>query len=375
MSRVLKNYNSISTDHRPFFSVICPCYNSKPENIDLLIQTISTQDFPKEDIELIFTDDCSTDTSYFSVIDKYKDDLNILLVSTDNKAIHCPGNNRENGVRYATGEWVTFIDHDDMFMGPIFHEAKDAIISSGEKYILCSNILQVDPEDGRVIQEIRYATNWMHGKFYNLDNFWKAYNLHFKKDLISNEDIYISSRVHCILNELKYDKVIWLQEFRYMWKAWSDSLSHSQTANGLSYLEDYFKDYITATYDVYTEEWNRFKSENEEISEEDKMSFARLQVDSIIFQYMYLQYFKYTNADWSLEYEYLVKKNIRDFCSRFYINRFEIYDMACSELTNDDTREGGYITKIWYNSVRYSVTVSCGNFIETDSFKDFIENA
>ena len=75
MSRVLKNYNSIPADHRPFFSVICPCYNSKPDNIDLLIQTISTQDFPKEDIELIFTDDCSTDTSYFTVIDKYKDDL------------------------------------------------------------------------------------------------------------------------------------------------------------------------------------------------------------------------------------------------------------------------------------------------------------
>lgn len=42
--------------------------------------------------------------------------------------------------------------------------------------------------------------------------------------------------------------------------------------------------------------------------------------------------------------------------------------------SNKDTRDGGFATKIWYNSVRYSVTISCGNFIETDNFKAFISS-
>jgi len=371
MSRVLKNYNSISADHRPFFSVVCPCYNSKPENIDLLIQTISTQDFPKEDIELIFTDDCSTDTSYFTVIDKYKDDLNVLLVSTDKDAIHCPGNNRENGVQYATGEWVTFIDHDDMFMGPVFSSIKRTIEESGEKYLVCSDILQVDPEDGRIIQELRYATNWMHGKFYNMDNFWKAFNLHFKKDLMSNEDIYISSKVHCALQSLNHKSVAWLPEYTYIWKAWKDSLSHRKY-DGISYMEKFFRDYITATYDVYTEEYQKLQEENAEVSDKDREAYINLQVDSILYQFMYLQYFKFSNVDWTIDHERLVKQNIRDFYERYRINSSFLFNCACEELDNDDLRDGGYLTKTWYNSVRYNVTASCGHFIETDGFKDFV---
>ena len=375
MSKVLKNYNTIMADHRPYFSVICPCYNSKPENIDLLIQTISTQDFPKEDIELIITDDCSTDTSYFTVIDKYKDDLNILLVSTENDAIHCPGNNRENGVQYATGEWITFIDHDDLFFGDIFKTVKDAIQETGEQYLACSNILQIDPLDNnRVLKEIKYCTNWMHGKFYNLDNLWKAYDLHFKQDLVSNEDIYISSRVHCILNDLNKKNVLWLPDFTYLWKAWPDSTSHIQYSDKLSYMEFYFYDYIDSTYGVYVDEYNKKlkEADNGEIDESTKDFYIKLFIDSILFQYFYLQSFKYNNIDWELDHEKIVKQNIRDFYARFFLGSGYLYSMACEKLDNDGTREGGYVTKIWYNSIRYSVTISCGNFIESDSFKDFI---
>jgi len=44
----------------PFFSIIIPCFNSAPY-IAHLLQSIVDQHLPKHDLEVILSDDCSTE--------------------------------------------------------------------------------------------------------------------------------------------------------------------------------------------------------------------------------------------------------------------------------------------------------------------------
>ena len=373
-SKAISNNNSISDKHRPFFSIICPCYNTKADHIETLLNSLLAQSIDKEDMEIILSDDCSTDTSYYEAVEPFKENLNIIQVQTNKDSLHCPGNNRENGVQYATGKWITFTDHDDFYLNGVFSLVRNSIEEANEQYLVCSNILQVDPLDNnRIIQEIRYATNWMHGKFYNLDNLWKAYDFHFKKDLVSNEDIYISNKLHCILHNIHKNQVLWLPDYTYIWRAFPDSTSHKKYSDDLTYMEYFFYDYINATYDIHNEEYDKLLAEKGELSEDDKKFYMEMQADALFFQYFYLQSFKY-KKDYLQEHEDIVKRNLKDYYKKFDIDPDHLYSLACSELDNDDIREGGFITKIWYNSVRYSVTVSCGNFIETDNFRSFISN-
>ena len=369
------------SDKRPFFSIIIPCYNTPLDYMKALLFSIANGGCSDE-LEVIIADGRSTDTSYQEEVKKFEEESGILvkIVTMVDKnedgieLVNCPGNTREYGVKNATGEWITFIDHDDIFDGDVFTKVKNAIEENNEQYLVCSNILQIDPYTNEIIQEIRYSTNWMHGKFYNRRNLWEDYNFHFKKNLVSNEDIYISNKLHCILHNLGKEQVLWLPDYTYIWRAWMDSTSHKKYSDELSYMEYYFYDYISATYDIHNEEYDKLVSNGIKLSDEDKKFYTEMQVDALLFQYFYLQSFKYSNPTWLKEYEDTVKNNIKKFYEKYNVDVDYFYNAVRKELDNDDIREGGFITKIWYNSVRYSVTISCGNFIETDSFIDFIQN-
>lgn len=379
----VKNVDNIVDTKRPFFSIIIPCYNTPQEYIKDLLSSIVNGGC-NDELEIIIADGGSTDKSYQNELEKFKEEFNIPVIITTMpnanedgvELIHCPGNTREYGVRTARGQWITFIDHDDVFIKDVFIKIKKLIEESKEECFVASHILQVDPlQDNLVIQEIKFATNWMHGKFYNLDNFWKANDIHFKTNLKSNEDIYVSNRVHTILHLLGKTGVAWLNDFTYIWKAWPDSTSHLKYSDELTYMEYYFYDYIDATYNVHVSEYEKqLEKENGKMCEENKSHFIRLQADSLLYQFFYLQSFKFFNKNWVLEHEQLIKKNLRDFYLRFDLIPYDLFYMACDILEDDNIRDGGMATKIWYNSVRYNVTISCGNFIETDNFMQFISN-
>ena len=82
---------------------------------------------------------------------------------------------------------------------------------------------------------MKQARNWCHGKFYNVDNFWKKYNFHFKKNLKSHEDIYISACTIYYLHLLTNDKYLALNFNTMLWRAWPESLSR-RTYNQNNFL-------------------------------------------------------------------------------------------------------------------------------------------
>ena len=91
-------------------SVIVPTYNSS-NTIERLIHSLSNQIF--KDFELIFIDDNSTDNTVDLIL-KALENSNIssqLIVNETNKG---PGYSRNRGLEKASGDYIVFIDSDDI---------------------------------------------------------------------------------------------------------------------------------------------------------------------------------------------------------------------------------------------------------------------
>ena len=78
-------------------------------------------------------------------------------------------------------------------------------------------------------------TGLLHGKLFNRENFWNKYNIHFKKDMFTHEDTYVTTVIRCILEQYKLDP-LHIDLFNYVWFNNGKSLSNS---TGLkSFLEE-----------------------------------------------------------------------------------------------------------------------------------------
>jgi len=333
-------------DHRPFFSIIIPCYNSK-DTIGDLLASIESQNM-NDDIEVIISDDNSTE-SYQDIVDNFRDRLCIIQTKTEYN--FAPGNTREQGVKFATGEWIAFADHDDLYITDTLPQVKEYILEHDEKHYAIANFLEVDPVTQQVRRQHIQTRNWNHAKFYNMDNFWKPYNIHFKKDLLTHEDIYISSCVNCGCNKFKC-KPLEIPLFCYIWNARPTSLSRKDY-EGREFLEVYFRDYIASTGDLY----------NEKFAEgEVDFEFAKDSAVSVIFfNYFYTMGFKFHRPDdWIREND--------DYCREYLITCKELYNLTNKDILDYAAKDNCSV----YYGIRDGAMIATGPCIETISLPDWL---
>ena len=100
------------------FSVIMPVYNVEPflkEAIDSLV----SQDFGFEKIQLVLVDDGSADGSS-EICDEYKENYsNVFVIHKENGGV---ASARNLGLKYASGRFINFMDSDDKFTPNAFSE-------------------------------------------------------------------------------------------------------------------------------------------------------------------------------------------------------------------------------------------------------------
>lgn len=119
------------------FSIIIPLYN-KAKYICKTIDSVLVQSF--DDFEIIVVDDGSTDDSKSIVQNHYKHLNNLSIITQTNAG---PAAARNTGVKYASGDWVLFLDADDLLLP----EALDIFSSlikknRGIDYIICNYYIQ-----------------------------------------------------------------------------------------------------------------------------------------------------------------------------------------------------------------------------------------
>lgn len=129
-------------------SIIIPVYNTATY-ITSCLDSIYRQGINEEDFEVIIVNDGSTDNSLQVITDIQNKHTNIFIISQQNQG---PSIARNQGLKKATGEYIFFIDSDDM------------IIPNTLTYILnCSQTYHTDMTSGKYIklndQEIENSTS------------------------------------------------------------------------------------------------------------------------------------------------------------------------------------------------------------------------
>lgn len=94
----------------PFFSIIIPVYNAE-QYICPCLDSISTQSF--RNYEVILVDDGSSDCSLSLCKKRAANDSRIVVVSQQNAGTSAA---RNTGICYATGQYITFMDNDDLWI-------------------------------------------------------------------------------------------------------------------------------------------------------------------------------------------------------------------------------------------------------------------
>ena len=87
-------------------SIIIPVYNNE-KYIEECINSVINQTY--QNWELILIDDGSNDSS-LSLCEKYKNDIRVKIIQQKNSGVSVA---RNNGIKEATGKYITFIDSDD----------------------------------------------------------------------------------------------------------------------------------------------------------------------------------------------------------------------------------------------------------------------
>ncbi len=114
----------------PQISIIVPVYNVE-KYIDCCVQSIINQTY--ENFELIIIDDGSPDNCP-SICDKWgKKDLRIKVLHKTNGGL---SDARNYGLKYAKGEYITFIDSDD-YISPFYLEKLYNLIINNDADIAC----------------------------------------------------------------------------------------------------------------------------------------------------------------------------------------------------------------------------------------------
>lgn len=148
-------------------SVIMPVYNSS-SFLNKSIESVQNQTL--NDIEIICVDDGSTDDS-LDILNELNDKYgNIKIICQENSG---PGIARNNGIKNAQGEYIAFLDSDDIFLDDDALEKMYRLGKSKDSDLICANLKRINQD-------------------YTIDTHYDFLNSRFmyfyKEDILKSED-------------------------------------------------------------------------------------------------------------------------------------------------------------------------------------------
>lgn len=214
-------YLDVEKYEGPKVSLIIPAYNSE-DYVARSIDTAMAQSFP--DLEIIIVDDGSTDGT-LEILEWYAQRYNnVIIIRQENSG---PATARNMGIKQANGEYIGFMDSDDMIhpdrIERLYYSAKknncDIAITSA--YQITNNGYEVWiqyqlEEDVAVSSETFLSNHYIHSCAYGLIVWNKLYRSSFVKRHLfptfpAEEDVawtpYILSYANqiCYLNDCSYE--------------------------------------------------------------------------------------------------------------------------------------------------------------------------
>lgn len=126
-------------------SVVVPVFN-RQNHLNQVVETVFAQKLTQNvNIELILVDDGSQDDSAKTILALAKQDSRVIPVILPNN--QGGGAARNAGIDQARGEWIAFLDSDDLWM-PEKLEKQLSMLPGADESVLCFTNLVVDFDDG-----------------------------------------------------------------------------------------------------------------------------------------------------------------------------------------------------------------------------------
>lgn len=323
-----------------FLSVVVPAYNCLDTLGNVLSSIVAQQN--NNEIEVIIADDCSTD-DYTKMIEYYSTILSIQYIKLEKNS--GPGVARQVGLDNATGKWITFIDADDTMAYGAYVNVKEVLTQQDPDMLITDFFEQRD--DYKSFVPHQNDTVWVHGKYFKhkflLDN-----NIRFHPTLRTHEDIYFN---HLVLNTS--DKVRVANILTYIWNFQPNSITRKIYNDCHTYIEEYLGDYIEATM-------GPCKKLIDENPAKYKVKLKNLVLMHPLYLYFYVQSFKYNLPDKWYKDNIKKVKQVLDLAEKWY-------SAGPNEICE-------YIKKSnVYGMIRQACERGVGNFIEQQTFLDFLE--
>ena len=120
-----KNAGSVTGDTR--ISILMPVYNTDPQVLAETIESVLTQSY--QNWELCICDDCSTSHATQEILERYKGSDSRIKITRSPSNLHI-ANATNLALEFATGQFVTFLDHDDL----LEYDALEAVAGSIDRH-------------------------------------------------------------------------------------------------------------------------------------------------------------------------------------------------------------------------------------------------
>ena len=179
-------------------SFIIPAYNAS-STIVRCLDSIYTLALNENDFEVIVVDDCSTDNTV-TVIEEYAK-LHNNLILLRQKENHRQGAARNRGLEIAKGEFITFVDSDDIILAGVADALKIAIESAVD-LVYCSCYHEQSPSE-LILKEIKmHEAQILTGvnfceQYQNEGVFWYPWGILYNRQWLTNlHHQFIEDRQH-----------------------------------------------------------------------------------------------------------------------------------------------------------------------------------
>lgn len=172
----------------PKISVIVPVYNAE-KTLARCVDSVLSQSFRQ--FELVLVDDGSTDLSG-EMCDEYgKTDMRVRVIHQNNKG---QASARNKGIQYARGEWISFVDADDMIHKQFLEILFQAAMKNNVKISVCGtfegdklpedfgNYIVEDKEEVVVVDEKALCRLMSDGSYH----YWVVWSKLIRKEILEN---------------------------------------------------------------------------------------------------------------------------------------------------------------------------------------------
>ncbi len=200
-------------------SVIVPYYNRKDYIVEC-VESLISQTYPIDSMELIFVDDGSTDNTT-EILKEYEERFpeNIMIVELPENSGGRAGYVRNIGVSYASGDYIMFVDSDDVVDAGILEkmhalsvEYSADVVSANMQMFAGEKVLMTEAKDDRFFDVsdgqsfidllASEGTDGHIGARLYRRSFLDEYGIRFNDDRHVSEDTGFNLR--CLLNLSRY---------------------------------------------------------------------------------------------------------------------------------------------------------------------------